>query len=137
MSVFLIFFLAVISLKIGQWTRNFGTFLKSIVLFYMRNIDTVSYTDLFTGSFRIFNTLIFSVLFLTQIGTKFRYVFKLHRYDLHSKISYRIQYILLRRALQEFECIYWSFLMIQIGMKFRYFFQLYRSDLRSKISHRI
>ena len=29
---------------------------------------------------------------MTQIGTKFRYVFKLHRSDFHSKISHRIQH---------------------------------------------
>ena len=30
---------------------------------------------------------------MTQIGTKFRYVSKLHRPDLHTKISHRIQHI--------------------------------------------
>ena len=68
---------------------------------------------------------------------KFRYVFKLHRSDLHTKISHPIQYILLYKALQEFEYIYYSFLITQIGTKFRYVFKLHRSNLHTKISHHI
>ena len=74
---------------------------------------------------------------MTQIGTKFSYVFKLHRSDLHTKVTHRIQYILFYRALQEFEYIYCSFLMTKIGTKFWCVFKLYRSDLHTKISHRI
>ena len=74
---------------------------------------------------------------MTQIRTKFRYVFKLHRSDLHTKISHLIQYILFYRALQEFEYIYCSILMTQTRTKFWYVFKLHRSDLRTKISHRI
>ena len=40
---------------------------------------------------------------MTQIDKKFRFVFKLHRSDLHTKNSNRIQHILFYRALQKFE----------------------------------
>ena len=80
---------------------------------------------------------LFCSFLMTQIDTKFRYVLKLYRSDLHTKISHRIQYILFYRALEEFEYTYCSFLMTQIGTKFRYVFKLHWSDLNAKISHRI
>ena len=72
---------------------------------------------------------------MTQTGTKFWYVFKLHRSNLHTKINHRIQNILCYTALQEFIYIYCSFLMTEIGTKFRYVFKLHWSDLHTKISH--
>ena len=76
---------------------------------------------------------------MTENGTKFWYVFKLHGSDLHTKTSHHIHYILFYRALQKFEYnnIYCSFLMTPIGTKFWYVFKLHRSDLHTKISHRI
>ena len=65
---------------------------------------------------------------MTQIGTKFTYVFKLRRSDLHIKMSHRIQYTLFYRALREFEYIYCSFLKTKIGKIFRYLFKLLSSD---------
>ena len=84
------------------------------------------------------NTLTFTVFFLIiQIGTKFWYVFKLYRSDLHIKINYRIQHIIFYGALQNFLYINinCSFLMPQIGTKFWHVFKLHRSDLHTKISH--
>ena len=80
---------------------------------------------------------IFSSFLMIQIGTKFWYVFKLYRSDLHTKTSHCFQYISFYRALQEFEYIYCSFLMTQISKIFRYLFKLHRSDLLTKISDRI
>ena len=63
MSVCLIFFLALTSVKIGQWPGNFVIFLNYIGLFYIWKIVIVSYIDLFTGHFKNFNAFIFSVHF--------------------------------------------------------------------------
>ena len=60
---------------------------------------------------------------MTQIGTKFTYVFKLRRSDLHIKMSHRIQYTLFYRALREFEYIYcslWLKLARNFGMFLNY-----------------
>ena len=74
---------------------------------------------------------------MTQIGTKFWYVFKLRRPDLHTKISHHNQHILFYKILKKIEYIniYCYFLMIQIGKKFQYVFKLHRFDLHTKISH--
>ena len=61
LSVCLIFFLAIISVKIEQWPGNFGMFLNYIGLLYAWKIVIVyciSYEH-----FKNFNTLIFSVNF--------------------------------------------------------------------------
>ena len=72
---------------------------------------------------------------MTQIGTKFSYVFKLHRSDLHTKISFHVQHIIFYKSLEKFEYIniYCSFLMTQIGTKFWYVFKLHRSDCIPKL----
>ena len=55
---------------------------------------------------------VLNVCLMTQIGTKFRYVFKLHRSDLKTKINHCIQHILLYRILQKFDSIHvYSFLL--------------------------
>ena len=109
-----------------------------IGLLYIWKKNILSYIDLF---FRVLQKCLYVSIFcsfwMTQIGTKFWYIFKQHRSDLHTKISRCIQYILFYRTLQEFEYIYCSFLMIEIGPKFLYDFELHRYDLRTKISHRI
>ena len=79
----------------------------------------------------------FCSFLMTQTGTKFLYVLKVHKSDLQTKINHRIQSILFYRGLQEFKNIYCSFLMIQIGTKFQYAFKLHRSDLYNRISHGI
>ena len=63
---------------------------------------------------------IYYYFLMTQIGTNFRYVFRLHRSDLHAKISHRIHHINFYRPLQKYEDIniYCSFLMTQIGTKY-------------------
>ena len=71
------------------------------------------------------------------MARKFWYAFELHGSDFYTKISHRIQHILISKALQEFEYIYCSFLMTKIGTKFWYVFKLHRPDLNTKISHRI
>ena len=60
---------------------------------------------------------------------------KLHRSDMHTKISHRNKYVLLYRVVQEFVYTYCSFFMSQIGMKFRCAFKLHRSDLNTEINH--
>ena len=45
----------------------------------------------------------------------------IHRSDLHTKISYRIQYILFYKAFQEFEYIYYSFFMLKLARNFGMF----------------
>ena len=124
-------------MKMGQWPGILG-FLNYISLLYIWKIVIVSFINLFYGALQKFQYInIYCSFLMTQIGTKFRYVFKLYRSDLHTKMSHHIQYILFYRVLQEFEYIYCSFLMTQIGTKFRYIFKFYRSDLHNKISHRI
>ena len=59
--LFNVFFLDRTYAKIGQWPRNFDMCLIYICL-HMKNV-IVSYIDFFTGCFKNFNALIFSVLF--------------------------------------------------------------------------
>ena len=95
-------------------------FLNYIGLLYIWKIVIASYIDLSTGHLQKFQYInVFCLFSMTQIGTKFWYVFQLHRSDLHTKISHRIQHIFFK-ALQKFEYIniYCSFLITQIGMKF-------------------
>ena len=87
--------------------RIFWYFLNYTGLFYTWKIVIVSYIDLFTGKFnraKFQYIIIFYSFLMTQIGTKFQFVFKLHRSDLHTKISHRILHIFYR-ALQVFENI--------------------------------
>ena len=99
--------------------RNFDMLLNYIYLIYIQKKCYCIILRSFYRALQKFEYVsIFYSFLMTQIGTKFWYVFKLHRSDLHKKISHRIQYILFYRALQEFESIYCSFLMTQIGKKF-------------------
>ena len=78
--VCLIFFLAITSIKILQWLGNFGMFLNYIGLLYKWKIVIVSYIDLFYKIFRKIPYIdIFCSFLMTRIGTKFWYVFELHR----------------------------------------------------------
>ena len=116
--------------------QNFDMFLNYYIdLIYIPKLVIVSNMHCFTELFKNLNA--FTVL-MTQIGTKFRYVFKLHRPDLHTEISQRIQHIFFTGLFKNLNRLTFTvFLMTQIGMKFWYVFKLHRTDLHTKVSHRV
>ena len=130
--------MAITSVKIGQQPGNFGMFLNYIGFLYTWKKFHCIVNRSFYRALQKFQCInIFCSFCMTQIVTKFWYVFKFYRSDSHTKISHCIGHRSFYRALQKFQCIniFCSFLMSVIGTKFWCYFKLHRSDLHIKISH--
>ena len=89
---------------IWQYRRNFVLFfeLHRFVL-HLKNCFCIVHRSFHKALVKFQYIIILCSFLMTEIGTKFWYVFKLHTSDLRTNINHRIQHIFFYRALQEFQ----------------------------------
>ena len=103
LSVCLISFLAIASVKIRQWPVIFVMFLNYTCLVYKQKKCHCIVRLSFYSTLQKFQYInIFCSFFNDSNWQGNLYVFKVHRSDLHIKINHSIQYILFYRALRYF-----------------------------------
>ena len=110
----------------GQWQGNFSMFLNYIGLFYIWKIVIVSYIRFYKALQKFQYINIFCLFLTTQIGTKFWYVFKLYRSDLHSKISHRPETII--ASFLHLMVLFFKVLVNHKSFKLFNCYYLYNSD---------